>query len=107
MPQYSSMNGIELNASTATRSPGRVPSSRSTVWSRSRRAEEVVVGEPDVAADHRLAIARDTYRSTQRMDERVHGTSIAHTASGRESAELCGRLGGRHAQAMNASTFSA
>ena len=69
--------------------------------------QKVVVGEPDVARHQRLAIARDAYRSTQRMDERVHGTSIAHTASGRESVGDRGLVGGRHSQAMNASTFSA
>jgi hypothetical protein len=40
--------------------------------------EEVTVREPGIATDHRLAIARDAYRSTQRMDERVHPPSIAH-----------------------------
>ena len=40
--------------------------------------EELDVGDAGVAADQRLAIARDTYRSTHGVDERVHGPSIAH-----------------------------
>ena len=78
MPQYSSMNGIELNASTATRSPGCVPSSSEHGVEALETGEEVAVGEPSVARHQRLAIARDAYRSTQRMDERVHPPSIAH-----------------------------
>ena len=68
--------------------------------------EELDVGDAGVAADQRLAITRDTYRSTQGMDERVHGPSIAHRFASRlREAKRAPR--GRYSQPMNASTFSA
>ena len=60
------MNGIELNASTATRSPGLGAELDEHGVEAFESLEELAVGEPGVAADQRLAIARDTYRSTQR-----------------------------------------
>ena len=45
--------------------------------------EELAVRESGVATDERLAIASHTYRSTQRMDERVHAASIAHRLASR------------------------